>query len=256
MKTPPVDRYFLSSLALVALSVLFLVIITLTDRKDISSGMVIICATVLFLTGILIFTFSKPESLDNQYVSLLSVQGTVNLCQVAADLGIAGSACLLPVSLTGHRGVMQFMPVTDYSGGGLTGDSFVSGPGGTGILVPHSGETLLNHLKKKNMVYIPDNRKDLSLLIGEIAEEILEAAESVRVSWSEDSVSIEVDGYCLADGCREISRLSPACCSMNPCPFCGMVAACITEGLDRPVRIDRCTPDLKNDDVHLRFTLL
>ena len=65
MIRPAVDRNLISSLALVSLAVVFLAVVTLTDRRDISSGMVIICATVLFLTGILIFTLSKRESLDD-----------------------------------------------------------------------------------------------------------------------------------------------------------------------------------------------
>lgn len=256
MKYPAVDQYFISSFFLVSLAVVYLVVITLTDRKDMTSAMVIICATILFLTGILLFTFSKRESLDEQVVSMLSVQGTINLCRIAADLGIAGSACFLPAIRIGHPGVMQFMPVTSYDGGTLSGDSFVSGPGGIGILVPPSGEALLAHLKRNNQIFIPDNRDAISLLIGEIADDLLEIADSARVAWSDDTVSILVDGFRLASGCRLISRESPACCTMNPCPFCSLLAACIVEGLGHPVRIDRCSPEMNRDTVQIWFTIL
>jgi hypothetical protein len=44
-----------------------------------------------------------------------------------------------------------------------------------------------------------------------------------------------------------MSKESPACCTMSPCVTCSLLASCITEGLDIPVRIDRCIP-LKNED--------
>lgn len=256
MKWPFADRYLISSSILILLAVLYLGVVSLTDRRDMTSAMVIICATILFLTGILLFTFSRPESLDNEVVSLLAAQGNLNLCRVAADLGISGNACFLPTIRTGEEEVMQLMPVTGYSGGSVSGDSFVSGPGGAGILIPPSGRPLLHHLKKNNLILIPGDREGLSFLLRELAEEVLEIADSVQVSWGEETLQVRIDGYRLISGCRSITRESPACCTMNPCPFCSLLAICIGEGTAQPVRVDSCRPEQGRDTVHLTLTLL
>ena len=151
---------------------------------------------------------------------------------------------------------MQLMPATSYTGGSVSGDSFVSGPGGTGILIPPSASALLQYLKKNNQVIIPEDREGLSLLLRELTEEVLEIADSMKVSWNEETLQVRIDGYRLISGCRSITLESPACCTMNPCPFCSLVATCIVEGTAQPVRVDSCRPEQGRDTVHLTMTLL
>ncbi|MFH0966175.1 MAG: hypothetical protein V1862_00620, partial [Methanobacteriota archaeon] len=167
MRRLPLDRYFSGSFLLILLAGIFMGIAALTDRRDITTAAVILSATVLFLTGVMLFAFSKRESLDERFVSMLPVQGMINLCQVTADIGIAGSACFLPGERTGQKGVMQFMPVTTYSGGDLSGDSFVSGTGGVGILVPPSGLALQEVLVRYHQMIVPEEQAALTIMIQE-----------------------------------------------------------------------------------------
>lgn len=250
------DRYTLGSMLLAALALLYLAIISLSDRHDLISATMIIAATTLFLTAILLFAFSRRQSLDDTFVPLLPVQSGLNLCRVAADLGLAGQACLLPPETCGCPDVMQLIPVTGYSGDILSGDSFVSGPGGAGMLIFPAGKALLDHLKKERYMSIPGDQDSLTRLFQEIGEDVLDVADTVRVSWQEDAVVIRMDGYRLISGCRAMAAASPACCTMNPCPVCSLFSTCIVEGLGCGVRIERCTPGQKKEAVEVQMTLL
>jgi hypothetical protein len=256
MRQPAPDRYFIGSFLLILLGCIFMVISALTDRRDLTTAAVILSAAVLFLAGILLFTFSKRESLDEKFVSMLPVQGMINLCRVAADLGIAGSACFLPGKRFGQNGVMQLMPAFTYEGGDFSGEVFVSGTGGVGILVPPSSHPLQEVLARYSQVVIPGEPADLTTLIHEICVENLEVAGSVGVNWSDGAVSIRMDGYRLIEGCRRVAQESPACCRMYPCPVCSLCAGFIAEGLNRPVQVDRCLPEAKRDTVQVSLSLL
>jgi hypothetical protein len=254
MRRSAPDRFFSGSFLLILLGCIFIGIAILTDRRDLTTAAVILSATVLFLTGVLLFTFSKRESLDERFISMVPVQGLINLCRVAADLGIAGSACFLPGERTGQKVVMQLMPVTTYDGGDLSGDTFVSGTGGVGVLIPPSCLSLQEILIRDHHLIIPEERTGLDTLIMEIAVEVLEVADAVIVTWSEEGVNIRMDGYRLINGCRRVAQESSACCRMNPCPICSLFASCIVEGMNRPIQVDRCVPELKDDIVYISFS--
>ncbi|HWQ65676.1 MAG TPA: hypothetical protein VN372_02280 [Methanospirillum sp.] len=213
----------------------------------------ILSAVILFLIGILLLTFSKKESIDSRFVSLLPVQSMINLCRVSADLGIMGSAWLLPGDLCGHLKVMQFMPVTTYQGEKLEGDSFVSGPGGIGILVPPAGETLFDILIQNHRLIIPEDREGLNILIQECVADTLEIAEKTVVSWTDDSMTIRINGYCLTDGCQRVAVESPACCTMNPCAICSLLGIFLVSMLKQPVMVERCRAEKDRDQVVVRF---
>ncbi|HWQ63485.1 MAG TPA: hypothetical protein VN429_03645, partial [Methanospirillum sp.] len=174
---------------------------------------------------------------------------------IIADLGIMGNSWFLPSKETGKSGSVQFIPVSTYSGGELEGNTFVSGIGGTGVLFPPSGQTLMADLKINAGLTIPDSIDEVLLLIKEVGEDLLEIAESAKTQISGEGISIVLDNYLLIDGCRVIAAESPACCTMNPCTICSLFGMIISEGLNREVMIEQCRPDKKRARVEILFTI-
>ncbi|MCA1917019.1 hypothetical protein [Methanospirillum hungatei] len=256
MKLPSPGRYVYGSFVLLLTAGICAEVVSITGRQDIISAALLVSAVILFLTAILLLVFHRPDSLDERFVSLLQVQGTINTCTVAADLGLSGLSCFLPQGLTESTGVMHLIPVTRYTGEPVAGSVFVSGEGFSGLLLPPVCIPLLKELKKTNQLTIPETRDEFSTLLHEIAVDVLEVAGKIQVTWSDTGVHIRMEGYRLYEGCRSVSRESPACCTMSPCVICSLFATCIAEGLNRPVQVDRCVPVKKGDSVEMIFTLL
>ncbi len=255
MKIPYINRDFLSSYILITAAAFLLLVVAITDRRDITSASVVISAMILFLCGIFLFTFSKKESIDDHISSLIPVQNQINFCTIISELGIMGNSWILPQNKTGKNCVMQFTPVSTYSGGTLQGDIFVSGEEGTGILVQPTGQTLISYLRKNAGLTIPDSEEEILQLIKETGEELLEIAEKINIQKTGEGISINLDNYLLIDGCRRITAESPACCTLNPCSICSLFGMIITEGLNQAVMVERCRPDKKKDRVEILFTI-
>lgn len=256
MNFSPPGRYILGSFVLLIAAGVCAGVVSITGRQDIISAALLVSAVILFLTAILLLAFHRPDSVDERFASLLQVQGTINLCTVAADLGLSGLSCFLPQSRTESTGVMHLVPVTRYSGEPVAGSVFVSGEGFSGLFLPPVCTPLLSELKKTSRLIIPESREELSTLLHEVAVDVLEVAGEIRVSMSDSGVHIKMEGYRLYEGCRFVSRQSPACCTMTPCVICSLFAACIAEGLDQPVQVERCVPVKSTDSVEMIFTIL
>lgn len=251
------NRYFKGSFILILVAGVTLGIVLATDRRDLTTASVVISAFILFLSGIILITFSRTDSIDERIVSLLQVQGTINLCRVASDLKLAGKACVVPGRLTGTDVVMQLIPVAEYSGNPVHGDTFVTaGTDSAGMLIFPAAHPLVLDLKKRSRLVIPGEKEMFPELFKEVIVNVLEMAQEIRTTWTEDGIIIQVDGYRLIEGCRRISAESPACCTMNPCIMCSLIASCIAEGLDTPVRVERCIPERGRDSVEAIFSVL
>lgn len=255
MKKSYINRDFLSSYILITVAALLLLVVAITDRRDITSASVVISAMILFLCGIFLFTFSKQDSIDDHISSLIPVQNHINFCTIISELGIMGNSWILPPHKTGKECIMQFIPVSTYSGGTLQGDIFVSGEEGTGVLVQPTGQTLISDLRKNARLVIPDSEEEVLHLIKETGEELLEIAETVNVQKTGEGFSIILDNYLLVDGCRRITTESPACCTLNPCAICSLFGTILTEGLNQAVMVERCRPDKKKNRVEILFTI-
>jgi len=249
-------RYEIGSFLLILAAGLSTAIVIWTGRQDITAAALLISAVILFLSGILLMIFSQEDSIDERFVSLLQVQGTINLCRVAADLGLQGLSCMVPKDRTGHPGVMHLIPASGYLGELVEGEVFVTGVGCSGMLIPPACLPLLEELKTRYHVTIPDSREELSILFHEIVVDVMEVAVNVRFDWSDTGVRIRMDGYRLLNGCRLVSKESPACCTLNPCVICSLFATGIAEGLHQPVQIERCTPVEKEGVIETVLTFL
>jgi hypothetical protein len=227
MKVPNLNPYYLAALVLVVAAAVLVAIAVLTDRRDITTAAVVISALICLLTGIFLATLSRSEPLDLQYVSLLPVQGSINLFRICAELGIQGNATIIPKGKNGSTRTMQFLPVAEYGSTPLPDETFVSSPDNAGVLIIPSGELLLR-----------------------------EVAERVFVTEDNEHITVTMEGYRLISGCQAIARESPKCCTAIPCPVCSLFACILSEGTGSIVEVERCTAHPGKGSVDAVFNLV
>ena len=161
MKLPSPGRYVFGSFILLLTAGICAGVVSITGRQDIISAALLVSAVILFLTAILLLVFHRPDSLDQRFVSLLQVQGTINTCTVAADLGLSGLSCFLPQSRSESQGVMHLIPVSRYSGEPVAGSVFVSGEGFSGLLPKKKGRP--GQMPKKKEIKPPNLTREQEL---------------------------------------------------------------------------------------------
>ncbi|PWR71755.1 hypothetical protein ACKUB1_15955 [Methanospirillum stamsii] len=248
------DRNITASLVLILSAGLLFIITWISGRNDLTNATVIISALILFLTGLIIFTFQKNSLVEGEWASLFHVQETINLSRITSDLGIMGHAIFIPETEEKTKIIFQFIPVSTYKKGELTGDSFVTGTGGTGLLIDPSGKPLKEYLDKKLKLHIPDNDDEIFSLIREIIEETLELTEKTLVQKTGESFIISLQGFQMINGCFAIHEESPACCLINPCPISSLIGMILAEGKNQPFTLERCSPKKKNNSVELVYS--
>jgi len=256
MKVPHLNPYYLAALVLVVAAAVLVAIAVLTDRRDITTAAVVISALICLLTGIFLATLSRSEPLDLQYVSLLPVQGGINLFRICAELGIQGNATIIPKGKNGSTRTMQFLPVAVYDGAPLPSGTFVSSPDNAGVLMVPSGELLLREIRERGQLVIPQEMAAIKDLIREIGVDVLEVAERVFVSEDNEHITVLMEGYRLISGCKEIARESPKCCTAIPCPVCSLFACVLAVGTGSVVVVEHCTVHSGNGSVDAVFTLM
>jgi hypothetical protein len=257
MKFPRLNPYYRAALVLIVTAAILVAIAILTDRRDLTSAALVIASLVCLITGIFLATLSSGEPLDLRYVSLLSVQGSINLCRVCADLGISGNAVMLPAGKDGRTRTVQFLPVSVWGGGPVLGaDSFMTGPGAAGLVTVPAGQPLFNEIQKRHQLVIPQDPEALPDLIKEVGVDLLEVADRVTTEKGDNTFTVTMEGYRLLDGCCAVSLESPKCCTANPCPVCSLVACLLAEGTGAVVQVERCSPDTDRRSVTAVFSLL
>ncbi|MFA4859851.1 hypothetical protein [Methanoregula sp.] len=256
MKIPHLNPYYRAALILIAAACVLIAIAVLTNRRDITTAAVVISGVICLLTGIFLATLSRSEPLDTRYVSLLSVQGSINLSRVCADLGIQGNATIIPKGRDGRSETVQFVPVAEFKGAPSTAGSFVTGADTAGLQIIPSGDPLFREIRDLEQMIIPEDMPAIKDLIREVAVEVLEIAERVEVTDDGDIVSVTMKNYRLINGCREISRESPRCCTAVPCPVCSLFACILAEGSGKVVQLEHCSAEPATGSVKAVFTLL
>jgi len=256
MKFPRLNPYYRASLLLIGAAVVLIALALITNQRDLTTAAVVLAALVCLVTGIFLATLSSSEPLDIRYMSLLPVQGCINLARACADLGISGNATLLPAGKDGRTRTVQFNPVSVYGGEPVTGDSFVAGPGAAGLVTVPSGEPLLLEVRERHQLVIPADPAALLDLIREVGVDLLEVADRIRNERDERTITVMMEGYRLIGGCLAISAESPRCCSTHPCPVCSLVACLLAEGLGTVIQVERCSPNAERQSVTAVFSLL
>lgn len=255
MKFPRLNPFYQASLILVAAAVILVAVAILTDRRDLTSAALVISALVCLITGIFLALLSSSEPLDSRYMSLLPVQGCINLCSVCADLGISGNACMLPAGKDGRTKTMQFIPVAGFEGSPVQGDSFVTGQDTAGLVTVPNGEPLFREIRERERLVIPHGLAETLVVVQEVGESVLEIADRVTAETDGPVITMKMEGYRLISGCRAVTAESPRCCTANPCPVCSLFACLLAEGTGNVVQVERCIPEADVPTVITVFTL-
>jgi hypothetical protein len=256
MKPIILNKYSIAAILLFAAAAVFIDIALISNPGDITTAAFVISALVCVMTGVFTLTFSAGEPVDPHFVGILPAQGSLTLCRITHHLGMQGNAYFLPPRVTGEPGVMQFNPTSTYDGeiGSEKGSFREKGP--AGLVTTPSCDLLIEDLRKRYALVIPDTKEDLSLLLSETIEDILKFAPQVSSSWSGSTVTITFHNYPYIDGCKVIAQKSPQCCAMSPCPVCSLCGALIAEGLDKVVTFDRCSISSSSRDITAVFSIV
>jgi hypothetical protein len=256
MKLKLPNKYTTAAISLMVTSAVLISFATLSDLGDITNATFIIFGVVCAMSGIFALAFSMGEPVDPYLVGMLTGPGSINLYNLANFLGYHGHAYFLPPRVTGDTKVLQFNPVSTYDGKqGAEGGSFRE-KGPKGLVISPSCELVIEALKKRNAMIIPDTKEDVSQLLRETIEDTLKSAPLVSSSWSGSTVTITFHNYPYIDGCKIIARKYPECCAMSPCPVCSLCGALLTEGLDTIVTLDQCSVSSSSKDVTAVFSVL
>jgi hypothetical protein len=256
MKFPSLNPHYRAALVLIIMAGVLVATAILTNRSDFTSAALVVSALVCLLTGIFIATLSGSDPLDLRYLSLLPVQGSINLTRACADLGIQGNASIIPADRDGRTRTMQFLPVAVYDGAPLSTGSFVTGTHAAGLLMEPSCTPLLRLLREQEHLTIPSDMTALHGIIQELGMQMLEVAERVHSSHEGEIITVTMEDYRLISGCRAMTEESPRCCIANPCPICSLFATVFAEGIGKVIQIERCAPDPKHPMVSAVFSIL
>lgn len=249
MKVKLLNKYSVAAMLLMAAAAGLVVITLITSLGEFVSAAFVISGMVCAITGIFLLTFSGGEPVDPHFVGILPVQDCINLCRIASDLGINGNAYFLPPRLTGETRVMQFNPDTTYTGGMVSAKGSFPETGQKGLVTVPSCDPLIQDLRKRNGLVIPNNDEQLTQLLRETAGEIFELAPRVSVRWNGNRIAITLHRYRFIDGCQVIAQASRDCCTRNPCPACSLFGALIAEGTDKVVTLEQCSVSASHQDV-------
>ncbi len=247
------NGYPFSALVLIALAVVLMVIMLITNRGDITSATLIIAACACFFAGIFTLTFSQDEGVNRKMVPLLSVAGMVSHSRVCADLGISGNACTIPAENYSPAGVAQFNPVSpDDLPTEISDDvTYYTGSNEKGLLSVPAGAYLLRMLEKDFSFMIPGEEGALFEAIQDVLCDSLEVCTSASVSRSGESIVAELTGYALFQGCMAVREESPKCCTLAPCPVCSLVLCILTKGMQKRYNLQSVVVDDAKKKVEL-----
>jgi len=256
MKVLLLNKYSAAAILFLTAAAVFVAIALITHLGEFITAAFVISGMVCVMMGIFMLTFSGSEPVDPRLVGLLPVQGCMNLCRIASDLGIHGNAYFLPSRVTGEARVMQFNPTLLYDGNTISAKKSFPETGPEGLVTLPSCDPLIQQLMKRNKLIIPDNDENLTQLLREIIGDIFEFAPRVSTRWHGNTVTITFHQYRFIAGCQLISLESPGCCSRNPCPACSLCGALIAAGADKVVGLEQCSISASARDVNLVFQIL
>jgi len=256
MKVKLLNKYSIAAMLLLAAAAGLVAIALFTSLGEFVTAAFVISGMVCAITGIFLLTFSGGEPVDPHFVGVLPAQGCLNLCRISSDLGINGNAYFLPPRITGETRVMQFNPETTYTGGMVSAQGSFPETGQKGLVTVPSCDPLLQDLKKRNRLVIPDNEERLTQLLRETAGEIFELAPKISVRWNGSRIVITLHHYRFIDGCEFIAQASRDCCTRHPCPVCSLFPALIAQGTDKVVTLEQCSVSPSHHDLILVCSLV
>ena len=169
MKVKLLNKYSIAAMLLMAAAAALVAIALVTSPGEFVTAAFVISGMVCAITGIFLLTFSGGEPVDPHFIGVLPAQGCLNLCRISSDLGINGTACFLPPRITGATRVMQFNPDTTYTGGMVSAQVSFPETGQKGLVTVPSCDPLIQDLRKRNRLVMPDTEERLTQLLRETA---------------------------------------------------------------------------------------
>jgi len=256
MKLRMPDKYSIAAILLVETAVILIALALFINSGESTTVALVIAGMICAITGIFTLIFSGDEPVDPRLIGILPAQGSINLSRIMHHFGIHGKAHFLPPPVTGEPRVMQFNPTSTEKAqiGSAPGAFRETGP--PGLVTTPSSDLLIQDLKKKNALVIPENEENITQLLRETIEDVLKLAPRVSARWSGSTVTLTFHDYPSIYGCKVIARSSPEYCAMNPCPMCSLCGALIAEGKDKVVTLDQCSPGPSSKDATAVFSLV
>lgn len=238
MKWQNFDIQILNGLLLIIAAAVLIGMSFIVHRGDLSTAALIVSGVGCFLLGIVMFALSGGERISPRLVSLLPVQATINICRITGDLGLKGTAHIIPSSGEGTTPV-QFNPVGAFTIPPGPRDSSFSLSAPWGMSIIPSGYPLLKELQQKyEWSPAPDNGH-LSTALKEVSEDIYQFTRLAIVTFNESLLTIVLKDFRYIDCCKEIrSSSAPVCCRTNPCPVCSLFACMVSESMKKPCAVE------------------
>ena len=256
MKVLHLNKYSIAAVLFLIAAAVLVAISLITNLGEFVTAAFVISGMVCGMMGIFMLTFFSGEPIDPRLVGLLPVQGCINLCRIGHDLGITGNAYFLPPRVTGEARVMQFNPSSIYKGSDVSSKGSFPETKPEGLVTIPSCDPLIQDLRKRKSLIIPDKEENLTLLLRETLGDILEFAPRVSARWHGSTITITLHRYRYIAGCQFIAQESPGCCIRNPCPACSLCGALIAEGMDKVVTLDQCSISSSKEDVIIIYSLV
>jgi hypothetical protein len=255
-QTDSYNNPYRTALLLIVVATGIMALAVLTNRGDMTSATMVMSSAGIFLTGIFILTFYKGEPLDPEMVSLLPVQGTINIATLCADLGVRGNASFIPVQRGNQMEVVQVIPFSSYQPKDLSGSfSYITEPDSAGIRIAPTCVPLMQWLEEKHGLSIPGDEAQVFDAIKDIFASVLELAEDVEIERTGNTITFVLSGYRLVSGCAAVQEVSPKCCTMVGCPVCSLISCIVSRGMESTCSITRATYSEKAESLSMSITL-
>jgi hypothetical protein len=242
------NKYSVAASLLFAAGAAYIAIALIINPGEITTSAFVFGSLVCMMIGVFILMFSAGEPVD-------PAQGSLNINWLTKHLGYLGNAYFLPPRVTGQATVFQFNPTSPDERMETFAYGSFKKTRPSGLVTPPSCDLLIEDLRKKQALVIPDKEEELTCLIRETIEDFFKFAPGVSVQWEGSKVTITFHEYPFIDGCKVIAQKSPQCCAMSPCPVCSLCGVLIAGGLDKVVRLDRCTVSSSSKDVTAVFSI-
>ncbi len=166
MKVKLLNQSSIAAMLLMAAAAALVAIALVTSLGEFVTAAFVISGMVCAITGIFLLTFSGGEPVDPHFIGVLPAQGCLNLCRISSDLGINGNACFLPPRITGEYPGHAVQSGHDlYRRHGI-GSGILSGAGQKGLVTVPSCDPLIQDLRKRNRLVMPDTEGTVNPATG------------------------------------------------------------------------------------------
>jgi hypothetical protein len=234
------DKYSGTTVIFLTAAVMFVATPLIFGIGEFATAAFVVAGMACTIMGSFVVMFSGNESMDPLIVGLLPIQGCLNLCRISSDAGITGTAYFLPPRFSGKTRIMQFNPVSKYHGSSVSAGGSFTDREPHGLITFPTSSPLMEYLRKRNAVVIPDTVEELGILFNEAISDVFEFATKVTTTSTDGRVTVTLHNYHFIDGCIIAHSESPECCMRYPCPACSLCGTMLVECTNKVVSLESC----------------